>query len=257
MSDVVQISREGKVGILTINRPDVFNALNDEVIDHLVGGLEQFDQDETIHCVMICGSEKSFAAGTDIDALQGLSYADVFKQDFVTRNWDKIRRIRKPLMAVVSGFALGGGCELAMLCDLVMASDTAKFGQPEVKLGTMPGAGGTQRLPRAIGKAKAMDICLTGRMLSAVEAEQFGLVSRVFPASELLAKSLEVAIEISNYSLPSLMMIKESINQSYEGSLADGMMYERRLFHSSFALEDIHEGITAFVEKRKPQFKNR
>jgi len=248
------ISRDEKVGILKINRPTVFNALNDALMNQIVSELEKLDQDETIHCMIICGSEKSFAAGTDIEELRGLTFADVYKEDFVTRNWDRIRKIRKPLIAVVSGIALGGGCELAMLCDLIFASDTAKFGQPEVKLATMPGAGGTQRLPRAIGKAKAMDLCLTGRMLSAKEADQLGLISRVYPQDELMMMSLEVAKEISNYSLPAIMMIKESINQSYEGSLTDGIMYERRLFHSTFALSDIHEGIEAFLEKRKPIF---
>jgi len=251
------VSRDEKVGILRINRPAVFNALNDTLVDQIVLELEKFDQDETIHCMIICGSDKSFAAGTDIDELQGLTFADVYKEDFVTRNWDRIRKIRKPIIAVVSGIALGGGCELAMLCDLILASDTARFGQPEVKLATMPGAGGTQRLPRAIGKAKAMDVCLTGRMLSAKEADLLGLVSRVYPQDELMDKSLEIAKEISNYSLPAIMMIKESINQSYEGSLTDGIMYERRLFHSTFALNDIHEGIEAFLEKRKPVFSHR
>lgn len=256
MPDILQVSREEKVGILRINRPDVFNALNDQLIDQLVFELERFDQDETIHCMVICGSEKSFAAGTDIDALQGLTFAKVYKEDFVTRNWDRIRKIRKPLIAVVSGFALGGGCELAMLCDLVIASDTAKFGQPEVKLGTMPGAGGTQRLPRAIGKAKAMDMCLTGRMISAEEADRLGLISRIYPSEELMVKSLAVAKEIASYSSPVVMMIKESINHSYEGSLSDGVMFERRLFHSTFAFDDIQEGINAFIEKRKPNFNN-
>lgn len=256
MKNLVTIAREDKVGILTINRPDVFNALNNRVIDELVAGIEAFEKDESVHCMMICGGTKSFAAGTDIDELQGLTFADVYKKDFVTHNWDRIKRARKPLIAVVSGYALGGGCELAMLCDLIIASDTAKFGQPEVKLGTLPGAGGTQRLPRSIGKAKAMDMCLTGRMMDAEEAERLGLVSRIYPVDTLYAESLNIATVISSYSLPSLMMIKESVNQAFEGSLTEGLWYERRLFHSSFSLSDQKEGIDAFVEKRKPQFTN-
>lgn len=253
---MVYLSQDDNVGILKINRPEAMNALSDLVIDELVYGIERFEQDPNIHCIMICGGDKVFAAGTDIDDLQHMSFSDVYMSDFVTHNWDRIKRARKPLIAVVSGYALGGGCELAMLCDFIIASDTAKFGQPEVKLGTLPGAGGTQRLPRAIGKAKAMDLCLTGRLMDAHEAERMGLVARIFPYDELYKESLLIAKTIAGYSLPSLMMIKESVNQAFEGSLTDGLWYERRLFHSSFSLKDQKEGITAFIEKRKPAFTN-
>jgi enoyl-CoA hydratase len=246
----------GKVGLIRLNRPKALNALNDQLMDELGSALQQFDADENIGCMVITGSDKAFAAGADIGAMAGYSYMDVYKGDYITRNWEQIRRIRKPLIAAVAGYALGGGCELAMMCDFIIAADSAKFGQPEIKLGTIPGAGGTQRLPRAISKAKAMDMCLTARMMDAAEAERAGLVSRIFPAEELVAETLAIAATIADMSLPIAMMIKESVNRAYESTLAEGIQYERRLFHSTFATEDQKEGMKAFIEKRLPSFRN-
>jgi enoyl-CoA hydratase len=225
-------------------------------MDELGSALQQFDADENIGCMVITGSDKAFAAGADIGAMAGYSYMDVYKGDYITRNWEQIRRIRKPLIAAVAGYALGGGCELAMMCDFIIAADSAKFGQPEIKLGTIPGAGGTQRLPRAISKAKAMDMCLTARMMDSAEAERAGLVSRIFPAEELVTETLAIAATIAAMSLPIAMMIKESVNRAYESTLAEGIQYERRLFHSTFATEDQKEGMKAFIEKRLPSFRN-
>jgi enoyl-CoA hydratase len=225
-------------------------------MDELGSALQQFDADENIGCMVITGSDKAFAAGADIGAMAGYSYMDVYKGDYITRNWEQIRRIRKPLIAAVAGYALGGGCELAMMCDFIIAADSAKFGQPEIKLGTIPGAGGTQRLPRAISKAKAMDMCLTARMMDSAEAERAGLVSRIFPAEELVTETLAIAATIAAMSLPITMMIKESVNRAYESTLAEGIQYERRLFHSTFATEDQKEGMKAFIEKRLPSFRN-
>ncbi|MEN7528872.1 enoyl-CoA hydratase [Cupriavidus sp. DL-D2] len=252
----ILVETRGRVGLVTLNRPKALNALNDALMDELGAALTAFDADEAIGCIVITGSERAFAAGADIGMMAKYSYMDVYKGDYITRNWETIRRIRKPVIAAVAGYALGGGCELAMMCDIVIAADTAKFGQPEVKLGTMPGAGGTQRLPRAVSKAKAMDLCLTARMMDAAEAERAGLVSRVVPADKLLEDALAAADTIAGFSLPVVMMIKESVNAAYETTLNEGVHFERRLFHSTFATEDQKEGMAAFVEKRAPNFRH-
>ena len=252
----ILVETRGRVGLVTLNRPKALNALNDALMDELGAALTEFDADEAIGCIVITGSERAFAAGADIGMMAKYSYMDVYKGDYITRNWETIRRIRKPVIAAVGGYALGGGCELAMMCDIVIAADSAKFGQPEVKLGTMPGAGGTQRLPRAVSKAKAMDLCLTARMMDAAEAERAGLVSRVVPADKLVDEAVSAAETIAGYSLPVVMMIKESINTAYETTLNEGVHFERRLFHSTFATEDQKEGMAAFVEKRAPNFKH-
>ena len=226
-------------------------------MDELGAALKAFDADDGIGAIVVTGSEKAFAAGADIGMMATYSYMDVYRGDYITRNWETVREIRKPIIAAVSGFALGGGCELAMMCDIIFAADTAKFGQPEIKLGVMPGAGGTQRLPRAVSKAKAMDMCLTARFMDAAEAERAGLVSRVLPADRLLDEALAAAATIAEFSLPAVMMVKESVNRAYETTLAEGVHFERRLFHSLFATEDQKEGMAAFVEKRKPVFKHR
>ena len=246
----------GKVGLIRLHRPAALNALNDQLMDELGAAMLAFDADEAIGCLVITGSEKAFAAGADIGAMASYSYMDVYKGDYITRNWEQILRIRKPIIAAVSGYALGGGCELAMMCDFIIAADNAKFGQPEVKLGTMPGAGGTQRLPRAISKSKAMDMCLTARMMDAAEAERAGLVSRIVPLDALLDEALAAATVIAGMSLPIVMMIKESVNRAYEVSLSEGVHYERRMFHSSFGTQDQKEGMQAFMEKRLPSFRN-
>ena len=256
-SDLVLLERRGRVGLLTLNRPKQLNALNPELMQALGKALYELDADDAIGAIVITGSEKAFAAGADIAVMQGYSYMDAFKADYITRDWEHIRRVRKPVIAAVAGYALGGGNELAMMCDLIIAADNAKFGQPEVNLGVMPGAGGTQRLPRFTSKAKAMDLCLTARMMDAQEAERAGLVSRVVPLAKLMEEALAVAEKIAGYSLPVVMMIKESINRAYETALAEGVLFERRLFHSQFALEDQKEGMAAFLEKRKPAFKNK
>src|SRR5574343_564552 len=245
-----------KVGIIQLNRPKQLNALNAGLMIELGQALKAFDADEKIGCMVITGSEKAFAAGADIGAMAKYSFADAYKQDYITRNWEAIRSVRKPVIAAVSGFALGGGCELAMMCDFIIAADNAKFGQPEITLGVMPAWGGSQRLTRSIGKAKAMDLCLTGRMMDAAEAERAGLVARVVPADKLLDEALTAAATIASTSLPVIMMIKESINRSFESGLNEGLLFERRVFHSSFALDDQKEGMAAFVEKRKAEFKN-
>ena len=243
-----------KVGVITLNRPKQLNALNGQLMDELGQALKAFDADEAIGCIILTGSEKAFAAGADITAMAKFTFADAYKGDFITRNWETIRTIRKPVIAAVSGFALGGGCELAMMCDFIIAADTAKFGQPEIKLGVIPGAGGTQRLPRAVGKSKAMDMCLTGRMMDAAEAERSGLVSRVVAVDKLQEEALGVALVISDFSQITVMAAKESVNRAFEGTLADGVMFERRLFHSLFATSDQKEGMDAFVNKRKALF---
>jgi enoyl-CoA hydratase len=245
-----------KVGIVTLNRPKQLNALNDQLMTELGDALKAFDADPAIGCMVITGSEKAFAAGADIGAMAKYSFADVYKGDFITRNWEQIRAVRKPVIAAVSGFALGGGCELAMMCDFIIAADNAKFGQPEIKLGIIPGAGGTQRLPRAVGKAKAMDLALTGRMMDATEAERAGLVSRVVPLDKLMEEALGAALMISDYSQIATIAAKESVNRAFEGTLNDGIVFERRLFHALFATEDQKEGMDAFVNKRKANFKN-
>lgn len=250
------VETHGKVGIVKLNRPKALNALNDQLMDELGDALLKFDADENIGCMVVTGSEKAFAAGADIGAMAQFSYMDAFKNGYISRNWEQILKIRKPVIAAVAGYALGGGCELAMMCDFIIAADNAKFGQPEIKLGTMPGAGGTQRLPRAISKAKAMDMCLTARMMDAIEAERAGLVSRIVPVEKLMEEALAAAATIAAMSLPIVMMIKESVNRAYESTLTDGVQYERRLFHSTFATEDQKEGMKAFVEKRLPSFRN-
>jgi enoyl-CoA hydratase len=255
--DLILVEKRERVGLVTLNRPKQLNALNPQLMQELAKALYDFDADEGIGAVVITGSEKAFAAGADIGVMKDYSYMDAFKSDYITRDWEHIRRIRKPVIAAVAGYALGGGNELAMMCDIVIAADNAKFGQPEVNLGVMPGAGGTQRLPRFTSKAKAMDLCLTARMMDAQEAERAGLVSRVVPPEKLMDEALGVAAKIAAYSLPVVMMIKESINRAYESALAEGVLFERRLFHSQFALEDQKEGMAAFLEKRKPSFKNK
>ncbi|CCD38317.1 Phenylacetate degradation enoyl-CoA hydratase PaaA [Candidatus Paraburkholderia kirkii UZHbot1] len=251
------VETRGRVGLVTLNRPKALNALNDALMDELGAALKAFEADEDIGAIVLTGSEKAFAAGADIGMMAGYSYMDVYKGDYITRNWETIRSIRKPIIAAVAGFALGGGCELAMMCDIVIAADTAKFGQPEIKLGVIPGAGGTQRLPRAVSKAKAMDLCLTARMMDANEAERAGVVSRIVGADRLLDEALEAATIIAGFSLPAVMMAKEAVNRAYETTLSEGVHFERRLFHSLFATEDQKEGMAAFGEKRKPVFKHR
>ncbi|HXF47207.1 MAG TPA: enoyl-CoA hydratase [Burkholderiaceae bacterium] len=252
----IVVERRDRVALIRLNRPQALNALDDRLMDELGDALLGFDANESIAAIVITGTEKAFAAGADIGAMKDWSYMDVFKSDFITRNWEVLRRVRKPVIAAVAGYALGGGCELAMMCDIVIAADTAKFGQPEIKLGVIPGAGGTQRLPRAVGKAKAMDLVLTGRMMGAEEAERAGLVSRVVPADRLLDEALSVAAQIGELSLPAVMMAKEAVNRAYETPLAEGLLFERRLFHSLFATTDQKEGMAAFLAKRKPKFTN-
>jgi enoyl-CoA hydratase len=247
----------GRVGLVTLNRPERLNALNDALMDELGDALTGFDRDDAIGSIVITGSEKAFAAGADIAAMREWGYMDVFKSEYITRNWETIRRVRKPVIAAVAGYALGGGCELAMMCDIIVAADNAKFGQPEIKLGIIPGAGGTQRLPRVIGKAKAMDLVLSGRMMDAQEAERAGLVSRVVPADRLLVEAIGLGETIAQFSLPAVMMAKEAVNRAYETTLAEGLLFERRLFHSLFATNDQKEGMAAFVEKRPPKFSHR
>ena len=255
--EMILTKTEGRVAIITLNRPKQLNALNDQLMDELGAALKAFDADDNIGCMILTGSEKAFAAGADIGAMASYGFADVYKNDYITRNWEQIRSIRKPVIAAVSGFALGGGCELAMMCDFIIAADNARFGQPEIKLGIIPGAGGTQRLPRAVGKAKAMDLVLTGRMMDAAEAERSGLASRVVPLDKLMEEAMGAALQICDYGLIAVMAAKEAVNRAYEGTLADGIMFERRLFHATFATEDQKEGMDAFVNKRKAAFKNK
>jgi enoyl-CoA hydratase len=249
--------KKGRVGLITLNRPKQLNALNARLMQELGQAMQAFDADPGIGAILLTGSEKAFAAGADIDAMKEYGFMDAYMQDYITRDWEHILRVRKPVIAAVAGYALGGGNEVAMMCDIVIAADNARFGQPEINLGIMPGAGGTQRLPRAVGKAKAMDMCLTARNMDAQEAERAGLVSRVVPLDRLMAEAMAVAERIAGYSLPVAMMIKESINRAYETPLTEGVKTERRVFHSQFALEDQKEGMKAFVEKRKPGFKNK
>ena len=256
MSKLVITEVHGKVGLIRINRPEALNALNNEVVDGIGAAIDGFEADENIGCIVLTGNEKAFAAGADIGFMKDFDYMHAYKTDFITRNWERIKTTRKPVVAAVAGFALGGGCEMAMMCDMIFAADTAKFGQPEIRLGTMPGAGGTQRLPRAVGKAKAMDLCLTARMMDAAEAEKAGLVARIIPAEQLLDETLKAAATIAGFSLPVVMMIKESVNRAFESGLNEGLLFERRVFHSAYALEDQKEGMAAFVEKRKPAFRN-
>jgi enoyl-CoA hydratase len=253
----VRGDRARKTAVITLNRPKQLNALNDALMDDLGAALRAFDADAGIGCIVVTGSEKAFAAGADISAMAKFNLIDSYGADFITRNWETIRSVRKPVIAAVAGFALGGGCELAMMCDFIIAADTAKFGQPEIKLGIIPGAGGTQRLPRAVGKSKAMDLILTGRMMDATEAERGGLVARVVPAAELMSVALAAADAINELSAMSVMAAKESVNRAFEGTLADGIMFERRLFQSLFATEDQKEGMDAFLNKRKAEFRQR
>jgi enoyl-CoA hydratase len=251
------VETRGRVGLISLNRPKALNALNDALMNELGEALAAFDADEAIGAIVITGSDKAFAAGADIAAMKDLGYRDVYMGEYITRNWERMKSVRKPVIAAVAGYALGGGCELAMMCDIIFAAEGARFGQPEIKLGIIPGAGGTQRLPRAVGKAKAMDLVLTGRMMDAAEAERAGLVSRVVPAERLMDEALAAAAQIAEFSLPSVMMAKESINRAYEAPLAEGILFERRAFHALFATEDQKEGMAAFVEKRKPSFKHK
>ncbi|HEV2604809.1 MAG TPA: enoyl-CoA hydratase [Microvirga sp.] len=254
--ETILAETRGRVGLITLNRTQALNALNSTLVGELNQALDGFEADPAIGCTVITGSEKAFAAGADIKEMQGLSYPQTYLDDFITA-WDRVANRRKPIIAAVSGFALGGGCELAMMCDFIIASDTAKFGQPEIKLGVMPGAGGTQRLTRIVGKAKAMEMCLTGRMMGADEAERSGLVSRVVPAAELMNEAMQAAEAIAAMSLPIAMMTKESVNRAYETTLAEGIRFERRVFHAMFATADQKEGMSAFVEKRPAGFQNR
>jgi len=253
----ILVETKGAVGIVTLNRPKALNALCAALIAELGQALDAFEADDAIGCAVLTGSEKAFAAGADIKEMQPQTYMSVYLSDFITKGWERVTTCRKPIVAAVAGFALGGGCEMAMMCDTIIAADTAKFGQPEITLGIIPGAGGTQRLTRFVGKAKAMDLVLTGRMMDAAEAERAGLVSRVVPADKLLAEAMAVAERIASLSRPSVMMAKEAVNRSYETTLNEGVRFERRLFHSLFATEDQKEGMSAFIEKRKPNFKNR
>ena len=253
----ILVERRGVVGIITLNRPQALNALNAALVGELAGALDIFEGDDAIGAIVLTGNDKAFAAGADVKEMAGKSYPEIYLEDFITRGWERVGQCRKPVVAAVAGFALGGGCEIAMMCDIVIAADTARFGQPEIQLGTIPGAGGTQRLTRFVGKAKAMDLCLTGRMMDAAEAERAGLVSRVVPAADLLSEAVKIGERIAQMSRPITMMLKESVNRAYETSLAEGVRFERRLFHATFATEDRKEGMAAFVEKRKPAFRNR
>jgi enoyl-CoA hydratase len=255
-ADIVVETRD-RVGLIRLNRPQRMNALNDALAAELSQALAAFDADAGIGAIVITGNDKAFAAGADIGAMAEWDYQKVYADNYITRDWEDVRKVRKPVIAAVAGYALGGGCELAMMCDLIIAADTAKFGQPEITIGTMPGLGGTQRLPRAVGKAKAMDWCLTGRMIDAAEAERSGLVARIVPPDKLEDEALAVAAKIASFSLPVVLKIKEAINRAYESSLTEGLLFERREFHATFALDDQKEGMRAFVEKRKPAFKHR
>ena len=257
MPETILVETHGRVGLIRLNRPQALNALCDHLMTELGAQLMAFDADPAIGAIVLTGSEKAFAAGADIATMVPLGFVDAYTKGLISRNWETIREIRKPVIAAVAGFALGGGCELAMMCDFIIAADSAKFGQPEIKLGIIPGAGGTQRLPRAVGKAKAMDLVLTSRTMDATEAERCGLVSRVVPAAELIDVALAAAETICGFSGPSVMMAKEAVNRAYESPLSEGISYERRLFHSLFGTEDKNEGMQAFLEKRKPEFRNR
>ncbi len=255
--EYIIVERRDAVGLVTLNRPDALNALCTPLIRELGQALDDLESDDAIGAIVLTGSEKAFAAGADIKEMQPKTYMDCYLADFITDGWERVSQCRKPIIAAVAGFALGGGCEMAMMCDFIIAGDNAKFGQPEINLGIIPGAGGTQRLTRFVGKSKAMEMCLTGRMMDAAEAERSGLVSRVVPAGELLDDALKTAAKIAALSRPSVYIVKESVNRSYQTTLAEGLRFERRLFHSLFATEDQSEGMAAFIEKRKPAFKNR
>jgi enoyl-CoA hydratase len=254
--ETIMVDTRGKVGLITLNRPKALNALNTQVLTELLAATRGFEADEKIGDIVLTGSDKAFAAGADIKEMQTRTYAEMYLADFFV-GWEEFARLRKPIIAAVAGYALGGGCELAMMCDFIIAADTAKFGQPEITLGVIPGMGGSQRLTRFVGKSKAMDLCLTGRMMDAAEAERCGLASRVVPAGELLDVALKAAGKIADFSMPAVMMAKEAINRSYETTLGEGLRFERRLFHSLFAFEDQKEGMAAFSEKRAANFQNR
>ena len=255
----IVVETRGKIGVITLNRPKALNALSPELMREVAAALDAFEGDENIGCMVLTGSDKAFAAGADIKAMKDKTYMDVYKEDFITAEWERVTRCRKPVIAAVAGYALGGGCELAMMCDFIIAADNAKFGQPEINLGIIPGAGGTQRLPRFVGKSKAMEMVLLGqaRLMDAAEAERVGLVSRVVPLADLMAEVMKTADRICELSLPVVMMAKESVNRAFETTLAEGVRFERRLFHATFALDDQKEGMAAFIDKRKPKFRNR
>ncbi|MFN3545980.1 MAG: enoyl-CoA hydratase [Mesorhizobium sp.] len=254
--ETIIVETRSRVGLITLNRPQALNALNTTVMAEMVAALKVFQQDAGIGAIVVTGSEKAFAAGADIKQMQPMNYIDTFMTDFFG-GWEEMTRVRKPIIAAVAGYALGGGCELAMMCDFIIAADNAKFGQPEITLGVMPGMGGSQRLTRFVGKSKAMDMCLTGRMMDAAEAERCGLVSRVVPVADLMEEALKAATKIASFSLPAVMMVKDAVNRSYETTLAEGLLYERRMFHSLFAFDDQKEGMAAFAEKRSPNFRHR
>lgn len=253
----ILVETRGHVGLITLNRPQALNALSSGLVDDLGRALDVFEDDDGVRAIVITGSEKAFAAGADIKEMADKSFVDCYVGEFITKGWERVTTCRKPIIAAVAGYALGGGCEVAMMCDIIIAADNAKFGQPEITLGVIPGAGGTQRLTRAVGKAKAMDMILTGRQMDAAEAERVGLVSRVVSVDSLLEETLKAAERIADMSLPVALMAKESVNRAFESSLAEGIRFERRMFHATFALEDQKEGMMAFVEKRQPSFKNR
>ncbi|WP_404382065.1 enoyl-CoA hydratase [Caenispirillum salinarum] len=253
----ILVETRGRVGLITLNRPKALNALCVALIDDLGKALDAFEADDEIGAIVLTGSEKAFAAGADIKEMAGKSYMDAYLQDFITKGWQRVSTVRKPIIAAVNGYALGGGCEVAMMCDFILAGDTAKFGQPEITIGTIPGAGGTQRLTRFVGKSKAMEMCLTGRQMDAAEAERCGLVSRIVPAADLVDEAVKTADRIAGMSRPVVMMAKEAVDAAFDTTLTHGLMFERRLFHSTFATEDQKEGMSAFAEKRQPNFKNR
>ena len=256
-TETIIVERHGSVGLVKLNRPQALNALSEQLIDELAHALDEFEADESIGAIVVTGNERAFAAGADIKEMKDRSFAEVYTADFITKGWGRLAECRKPTIAAVAGFALGGGCELAMMCDIIIAADNAQFGQPEITIGAIPGAGGTQRLTRVVGKSKAMEMCLTGRRMDAVEAERSGLVARVVPQAELMTEALKTAATIASFSHPLAMMAKEAVNRAYETTLAEGIRFERRLFHAAFATADQKEGMTAFVEKRKPLFRNR
>ena len=255
--EFIVVEKREAVGLITLNRPEALNALCAGLIDELGRALDDMEADDAIGCIVLTGSEKAFAAGADIKEMQAKSYMDMYLSDFITRGWERVTDCRKPIVAAVAGYALGGGCEMAMMCDFILAADTARFGQPEITIGTIPGSGGTQRLTRFVGKSKAMEMVLTGRMMEADEAERSGLVSRIVPAAELVEEAVRTAAKIAAMSRPTAMLAKEAVNRAYETSLAEGVRFERRLFHSTFATDDQKEGMAAFSEKRKPAFRNR
>ncbi|MGN8005896.1 enoyl-CoA hydratase-related protein [Acidovorax sp. 22279] len=258
MNDALVLTEtRGRVGVITLHRPQQLNALNDALMDQLGAALLAFDAEDDIGAIVLTGSTKAFAAGADIAAMADWSFMDVYRGAFITRNWETIRQVRKPVLAAVAGFAMGGGCELALACDIIVAAESARFALPEIKLAMLPGAGGTQRLPRAIGKAKAMDMCLSGRMLDAQEADRYGLVSRVVPDAELLDRTLTLAAQIAGFSLPALMAIKASVNRAWESPLTEGILFERHALYERFASADAHEGMHAFLDKRAPAFEHR